>query len=164
MHIDPSFFFITPLNDMENVMDFCCNDEELNDFLQNDALNDHQNMYSITHLVKHQGEIIGFFTLSTDTIHISNVDGIEFSDYRYRKLPAIKIARLATHKDYEGGGVGKYMLGKILEITFNLARDVGCSVITVDAKLNAIGFYMKYVFTEAKSGKCFQNKTDVSEH
>jgi GNAT superfamily N-acetyltransferase len=151
MNSDFSSIFTTHLNDTENVKNFCCTDEQLNDFFQNDALSDHRNLYSITHLVKQQDQIIGFFTLITDTIDIKNVDGSAFSDYQYSKLPAIKIARLATHKDYEGRGIGKYMIASIFEIVSSLTRDVGCSVITVDAKQNAIGFYKKYAFSEAKS-------------
>lgn len=66
-------------------------------------------------------------------------------------MPAIKIARLATDKNYERKGVARLMLKQIFHIVDQISDDAGCRIITVDAKKEAIGFYRKYAFIEVKS-------------
>ena len=63
----------------------------------------------------------------------------------------MKIARLATHKDFERQGIGQFMINESFIRAHDLTRDVGCCVITVDAKVDAIGFYEKYAFVRAKA-------------
>ena len=136
----------TLLSEKEDLSSFFCTDADLNEYFHQDALKDHQNLYSVTHLVKSHEKIIGFFTLVTDTIQLDWVDESLFPDFDYRKLPAVKIARLATHRDYERRGIGKYMIIDIFRRVSNVTLDIGCCVITVDAKRDAVGFYEKYAF------------------
>jgi len=134
----------------ENTSTFFCTDNDLNDFIHNEALQDMQNGYSVTHLVKRDGFIVGFFTLVTDSIETKMIAKDEFPDYSYRKLPAMKIARLATHREFERQHIGKFMVNEALKRAYNLTRHIGCSVITVDAKVDAVPFYEKYAFFKAK--------------
>jgi len=110
-----------------------------------------QNGYSVTHLVKHDGFTVGFFTLVTDSVKNELIDENEFPDYCYGKFPAMKIARLATHKEFERQGVGEFMINEAFIRAYVLTRNVGCCVITVDAKIGAISFYEKYAFSRAKT-------------
>ena len=107
--------------------------------------------YSVTHLVKREGVTIGFFTLVTDSLQRERVDESEFHDCQYGKFPAMKIARLATHKDFERQGVGQFMINKALTYGYYITRDIGCCVITVDAKKGSVGFYEKFSFVRAKT-------------
>lgn len=150
-NISPSQIQITPLSQNEDLSSFTCNDQDLNEYIQHDAKKDLANFYSATKLVKYQGEIVGFFTLITDTIQMDKVEPDEFPEFEYSKLPGIKIARLATHTEYEKQGVGRYMIIEIFRCVADLTLDVGCTVITVDAKKDAVGFYEKYAFVKAKS-------------
>ncbi|MDR2855844.1 MAG: hypothetical protein LBV40_06810 [Methanomicrobiales archaeon] len=110
-----------------------------------------QNGYSVTHLAKLKETPVGFFTLVTDTIHMNVVDDVLFPCYDYNKLPAVKIARLATHCNYEGMGVGRFMLTDIFKQVYRVTKNIGCCAITVDAKRSSVWFYKKYAFYEAKS-------------
>ena len=134
----------------EDLSTFFCTDNDLNDFIHNDASLDMQHGYSVTHLVKKDGFTVGFFTLVTDSIETKLIDKGEFPDYPYGKLPAMKIARLATHKGFERQGIGDFMVNEAFIRAYDLARHVGCCVITVDAKIDAVGFYEKYAFFRAK--------------
>ncbi|HJJ27994.1 MAG TPA: GNAT family N-acetyltransferase [Methanocorpusculum sp.] len=125
----------------------------LNAFLNEDAADDARNLYSVTHLAKYHGEIVGFFTLITDNINVDRIESSEYADYQYRKLPAVKIARLATARKYERKGVGKMMIFQIFRIVNMISHFAGCRIITVDAKEDALGFYQKYAFKEVKSKK-----------
>lgn len=132
---------------------FSCSEAELNDFLFENALLDHQHHYSVTRVVQYQNRIIGYFTLVADSISIEGLDESAYEGYAYRKLPAIKIARLATDEYFIGRGIGKYMMSEILKITFLITEYIGCKIITVDVKPNALSFYELFAFQKVKSRK-----------
>ena len=142
---------VSRLSEDDDVSTFFCTDDDLNDFIHCVALQDMQNGYSVTHLVTLQESIVGFFTLVTDSIQSERVGESEFPDYCYGKLPAMKIARLATHKAFERQGIGECMIHEAFRRAADLAYHVGCCVITVDAKVDAVGFYEKYSFCKTKS-------------
>lgn len=144
---------IIPLTVGIDYSSFCCSENKLNEFLIEDALEDHNNLYSITRLVEYNNEIVGFFSLITDNISIDQVDKSASTGYAYHKLPAVKIARLATSKQYEKRDVGKIMITEIFRIVYQVTQNVGCRVITVDAKTGALGFYKKFAFKEVMSKK-----------
>lgn len=52
---------------------FDCGDEELNDFLKNDALSQQNAKLNVTKLVMCNGKIIGFSTLLTDTLLLKKI-------------------------------------------------------------------------------------------
>ena len=141
---------ISPLCEDKEISTFVCTDYDLNDFIHNDAFQDMQKGYSVTHLVKRNGFTVGFFTLVTDSIETKLIDKGEFPDYPYGKLPAMKIARLATHKEFERQHIGKFMVNEAFIRAYELTQHIGCCVITVDAKIDAIGFYEKYAFFRTK--------------
>jgi hypothetical protein len=143
-------FEIFPLCEGEVLSIFFCTGNDQNDFLHNDAWLDMQKGYSVAHLVKRGGFTVGFFTPVTDSIETKLIAKGEFPDYPYGKLPAMKIARLATHKEFEREKIGEFMTHKIFIRAYDLARHIRCCVITVDAKVDATGFYEKYAFSRAQ--------------
>lgn len=93
---------------------------------------------------------MGYFTLVTDVIKKNELvadDGE--AEYKYQTYSALKIARLATHKEYEHQGIGRSMLLKIFSIWIRFSQYIGCRIITVDAKPDAVGFYVRFSFHEA---------------
>lgn len=149
--IDSSRLNVKPLHAEVDIAHFCCSEKDLNEYLKEDALKDHEFLYSITKVVEYQGEVIGYFTLVTDTINPKLVDTSIGIKYGYAKLPAVKIARLATDKNYMGMGVGASMMVWIFRIVLNMIGDVGCRVITVDAKKEAQEFYHHFSFRPVNS-------------
>ena len=135
----------------EDIRGFSCSEPLLNAFLYEDASDDAENKYSVTHLVKYNNEIVGFFTLVNDTINVDLLNDECYSDYPYRKMPAVKIARLATDERYVHRGVGSLMLRQIFIYVDVIASLSGCRVITVDAKKEALGFYRRYAFRDVRS-------------
>ena len=99
---------IIPLEKGHNLSLFSSSNEDLNDFLHNDAIKSQEDLISRTYLCIWQSRIAGFFTLVTDTIEVKLVeqeDGID--DYNYQKYPAIKIARMAVDEKLSGCRCGK---------------------------------------------------------
>ncbi|HJJ39256.1 MAG TPA: GNAT family N-acetyltransferase [Methanocorpusculum sp.] len=144
---------VIQLNKDTDLSTFSCSEPQLNEFLIQDSLNDHENLYSITHLVLSGNEIAGFFTLITDNLSISRLEKTAYQDYHYQKLPAIKVARLATAKKFEGKGIGRRMIIEIYKYVYTITKYAGCRLITVDAKQDAVGFYQKFAFRTAAGKK-----------
>jgi GNAT superfamily N-acetyltransferase len=138
------------LNADHDVSGFHSSEPELDEFLNDDALDNQNNLISVTRLVFREGNLVGYFTLINDSIEVRAVEECDREEsYHFRKYPALKIARLATHSDYERFGVGRSMLRKIFTISITLSRYVGCRIITVDSKHSAVEFYKKFSFKQA---------------
>lgn len=100
--------------------------------------------------------MVGYFTLVNDTISPKFIDEEIGIKYKYSKLPAVKIARLATDKKYAGRGIGKIMMASIYGMVFDMIKSSGCRVITVDAKKNAQAFYERFEFKTVNSKKAYE--------
>ncbi len=147
MIIPPQELLIVPLARDSDLSSFSSSNEDLNDFLKNDALRSQEDLISRTYLCLWHKSLAGFFTLVTDTIEVKLIeqeDGID--DYAYQKYPAIKIARMAVDEKFSGAGVGRYLLLAAVGKVHHISQEVGCRYITVDSKRDAIGFYEKNGF------------------
>lgn len=137
-----------------NIAKFQSVDEDLNNFLKDDALNNQISMLSATWLVYLNNVLISYFSLANDSIRkklIHPEDGE--SDYEYSHYPALKIARLAVHEEFERRGIGTAMLVKSISIAFIISKYAGCRIVTVDAKKRSAGFYERYGFKKANTDK-----------
>ena len=145
------FDFLSEGSDLHS---FRCSDNDLNDFLRDDALYYQQERLASTRLAYYHDTLVGYFTLVNDSIFADAITG-EDGDGRFeaRRYPAIKIARLATHDDYAGRGIGTHMVAKATGIVVNLSKYTGCRIITVDSKQGRESFYEQFGFkrTQAKA-------------
>lgn len=150
-YIKENYYFET-LTDEHNLSDFDCEDEDLNDFLKNDALNLQNSKLSITKLIICDGEIIGYTSILTDTLLLKNINNEKLKSEIKTKLniksknkstPAVKIGRLALDKKYSKKGLGSHILRNIL---LNLKKisenDVGFRFIIVEGYAKAFNFYV----------------------
>ena len=146
---DLEFVVLTAAHD-QHISTFKCKNPELKNFLTEDAYKNQLDRISVTRLVFYHGRLVGYFTLVTDVIkrgEIADSDGAE--DFRYATYSALKIARFATDIEFERQGIGRNMLLKIFAIWIRLSKYIGCRIITVDSKPEAVGFYKKFDFHEA---------------
>jgi GNAT superfamily N-acetyltransferase len=146
---DLEFVVLTPAHD-HHISTFNCKNSELKSFLTEDAYKNQLNRISVTRLVFFHGRLVGYFTLVTDVIKKNELDDTDGEPgYKYQTYSALKIARLATHEEFERQGIGRFMLLKIFSIWIQFSRYIGCRIITVDAKPDAVGFYVNFSFHEA---------------
>lgn len=146
---DLEFVVLTAAHN-HHISTFKCKNPELKGFLIEDAYQNQLDRISVTRLVFLHGRLVGYFTLVTDVIkkdELSADDGEP--GYGYQTYSALKIARLATHEEFERQGIGRFMLLKIFSIWIQFSRYIGCRIITVDAKPDAVGFYVNFSFHEA---------------
>lgn len=142
--------------------DFNCDDGDLNDFFRNNLL-DHENQFLTRSYLFSPEEAtikdgvppIAVISFCNDALLKHSFKRSEWEKIvkdvpfpkRYRSIPAVKIARLGVHQEYQRKGVGTALLNltKILFVTNNRT---GCRFLTVDAYINerALGLYKKNHF------------------
>ena len=148
--LDELTFEVLTAAHIPQLIAFSCRNQELRNFLIEDAYQNQLDRISVTRLVFYQGQLVGYFTLVTDVIKKRELDtGDGEPDYQYEYYPALKIARLATHHDFEHRGIGRNMLKKIYAIWIRFSKYIGCRIITVDAKPESVTFYTKFDFHTA---------------
>ena len=129
-------------------------DEELNDFLLNDAGNYLVQRLAVTYVIENETDTIAYFCLSNDTVQRFMADKAGWKNIRKRipnaklrsSYPAVKIGRLAVSKKYAGSGFGKLMIQIVREMFVSGTQQTGCRFVTVDAYRNATDFYLRNEF------------------
>ena len=127
---------------------FDCGDQDLNEFLRDDALKHQKERIAATYLCFYEGEVVGYFSWLTDAIEINGKDKRVFKKIRmsYRTYPAIKLGRLAIDKKYIKSGVGGYLMDRMLKGVTFFSEYIGCRFATVDAYPDSKEFYKKLGF------------------
>lgn len=145
------YLSILPLTVNSSIEAFRSTNEDLNDFLRNEALKSQENLLTRTFLCFCRGSLAEFLTLVIDTIEVKLVDEDDGVDgYPYQKYPAIKIARLAVDKRYERQGIGRFLLLAAIGKVYQVSKDIGCRYITLDSKRESMGFYERFGFKPIK--------------
>ncbi len=147
-------FRIRRLSPGDNIAEFDCADEDLNDFLLNESGLYRNALLAVTYVLedKKTAQIDAYFSLSNDKVSISDFESkTEFNRFRKNKFvnekrlrsyPAIKIGRLAISKAAQHQSIGTYLL-EFIEDYFVVDNKSGCRFVTVDAYVDAIPFYIK---------------------
>ncbi len=129
---------------------FDCGDEDLNEFIREDALNQMNAKISVTYLCRYKEQVVAFFILSADAIKI-NLDDLEKfrdKDIHYKDFPALKIGRLGVCNPYQGRNIGTHLILLIIGQAFRLSKKIGIRYVSVDAYKYSVGFYKKKYFAE----------------
>lgn len=92
--------------------------------------------------------IVGFATVSASQIEIEDLPSTKTKRLPNYPLPVLRLARLATHGDFHGAGVGSLLLRTVLVLACQMARDYGCVGVLVDAKAEAVDYYERFGFFE----------------
>lgn len=128
----------------------------LKTFLQRDAKKFHKfdlaKTYGLFLERDSQWRIIAYITLVCAEISVEDAGNVEQDglSFRHADCPAVKIGRLAVHKDYQRNGYG---LGtKLVQFALGLVKrqicpNVGCRFMVVDSKQKSVSFYKKCGFT-----------------
>lgn len=131
-------------------IEFDCGDDDLNEFLLVDSFSNIDNSLSKIYLCLYGDIVVAFFSLSADSIKINKPLEINYPLY-----PAIKIGRLAVHKDFQGMHIGSILLDWIVGFCLELRSDVGIRFVSIDAynEEKVKKFYNKNLFEELQSTK-----------
>ena len=122
---------------------FDCEDEDINDFIKNEALLYQEKKVANTTIFIYNEDIIGFCSIAADSLKLKVPEKIqhEVDGKPIKEFPAIKIARLGRDKKYKslkvGEGILKWALGHILECSDMVA----VRFVTLDAYPERVGYY-----------------------
>lgn len=126
---------------------FKSEDTNLNIFLRRKARKHQDELLATTYLLYLEDEIIGYFTLSGDTMPVTDIEKEKFhKGKQYKSYPAIKIGRFAMSSNYAKDGYGSWLISAIKFKFANERQAIGCRYLLVDAYKNVLRFYEKNDF------------------
>ena len=168
---------LVPLTLDYELTEFNCGDEQLNNFLYEDAKPSLELRIANTFILEDNGRIVAYFCLLNDKISKDEVIGSRWKKIRakfprrkqFRSYPTIKIGRFAVSQDYRGLHIGTYLMEKLKLMLYERQGQSAFRYITVDAYLSAVEFYGKngFVHLTKKDEDDLRNKvteqvTDVN--
>ena len=143
---------------------FTCVEQDLNEFLQSDALSYQAMRVSTTYVFMEPEcqDIVAYVTLCCDNVMLTEneKEDEDIDPETTFPVPAIKIARLAVHKDKEGRGIGTYLLEFAVGLATDVSEKIGCRFVTVDALPNRVEWYEMRQFR--KNNHYYKRKNNVS--
>ncbi len=150
------------IEEKHNLNSFHSYEQELVDFLLEDAFQNQRLNLSVTFLWFYQEKLVSYITLLNDRI---TLDGDLQSFFKnkgvlYKSLPALKIGRLCVDDNYRKNGFGTAMVKFAIKIAREISVEKsGCRFLTVDAKrnkneaLDSYSFYTKMGFESLRPEK-----------
>ncbi|MCX6227097.1 MAG: GNAT family N-acetyltransferase [Bacteroidia bacterium] len=137
-------FAFSRLKPTTAIKPFDCDNQDLNDFLLQDAVNHMKELLAITYLWEDESETVAYFSVLNDSIRhgdttISKLRKIlkimPFKKRGYPSHPAVKVGRLAVNKKHQSQGIGSELMDYIKGYFLDNNK-TGCRFITVDADNN----------------------------
>lgn len=140
--MDLSDFSFSQLSFEDNLNNFDCGDEEMNEFFKEDSKNFQAEKITNTYLFKRGSEIVAFFSISNDCLNDLGYENSIWNklhrkiklpnEKRIRQYPAVKIARLGVAKNFQGKGLSHQLLDFIKGWTFTEHKPA-CRLLILDA-------------------------------
>lgn len=90
--------------------------------------------------------IIGFATVAASELMSVSLPASKRKRLPADPLPVLRLARLAVDHRAHGQGVAQTLLRAVFALAHQMAADIGCLGVVVDAKPEAVGFYRKLGF------------------
>jgi GNAT superfamily N-acetyltransferase len=138
------------LEEQDEIANFNCGDEPLNQYLKRHAWNNQEKIsIGVTYVAIDDTAprtVLGYFTLATasvarDAFPTKYVRGLPPYD-----LPLILLARLAVDRRFTGRGLGHALISEAFPISLQVANEVACRCIITDACRDRMSWYAKYGF------------------
>lgn len=118
-------------------------------------------------------ELIGYFTLSTDTIKLTEEEkeNSDLKNVKFMYLPAIKVGKLAINRSLSDStkkkGYGSFALEMAMAKAYDVLKTgVACRFLTVDADIeydpNTPEFYEKNGFVKNQEKQTCKNELTIS--
>ena len=138
------------LEQRDDVENFDCGDEPLNNYLKRYAwINQARMSIGVTYVALDDSAprtVLGYFTLA-----MSSAGREAFPKHYARGLPGyavplILLARLGVDKRFTGRGLGHALMSEAFRITWRVADEVGCRCMITDAYRDRVAWYARYGF------------------
>ena len=144
------------LEEKEIVTTFDCEDEDLNDFILNEAHVYRDALLAVTYILEDKNSsALAYFSLANDKVSLSDFESkTDFNRFRKHRFvnekrlkgyPAVKLCRFGVSLTVKGMGMGSVLID-FIKAYFLKDNKTGCRFITVDAYSAAVPFYEKNGF------------------
>lgn len=98
----------------------------------------------VTYVAMLDGVIVGFATVSPGSLDADTLpSGRKMPPY---PLEILRVARLAVDARAQGQGVGSLLMRHCIELAERMMDELGCVGLVVDARADALPFYMRLGF------------------
>jgi GNAT superfamily N-acetyltransferase len=141
--------YFTILDETTKTDEFNCKDMALNSFLKDLSLLFQKRYFGVTIVCLEvaTGKLIGYYTLCPASIQRDLLPQKAMTGPRPNPIPGFRICRLAVDAEYQGRGIGKRLLVHALKKCLDQAKQIGGSIIIIDAKhQKAKQFYEHFGF------------------
>lgn len=137
---------VRPLRPSDDRAAFASGQTDLDRFFRETA-GQHQfkKRLSVSYVVEADGQIAGFATLCAGTMGADSM-GFETRKWPRQPLPVLRLARLATDLRHAGKGVGRALVRFAMREALAMRDRYGCVALVVDAKQDAVDFYLRLNF------------------
>ncbi|MEM3144231.1 MAG: GNAT family N-acetyltransferase [Candidatus Nitrosotenuis sp.] len=121
-------------------------------FFHTDLEKYHNNKLSTVRLVKADGKVVGYFTVSMNAIELSILDTDEkVSGTSTKKYPAMLLGRMGVDKKYRKKGIGDKICKFCQGLAAVTSESVACRYIMLHTTQNKVHFYQKLGFVQSAS-------------
>ena len=149
--LDKSRFLIEPFEKKKHDRScFDCGESSLNRYLKRQANQDFQRNVAVPFVLieGEQPEIIGFYTLSSFQVKLKKLPSEKRKNLpHYPNVPATLLGRLAVDKEYQGMGLGEFLLMDALYKSAKQNEKIASFSVIVDAiNEEARDFYLNFGF------------------
>ena len=142
------------LTSKTELIGFDCGDDDLNEFLFEDAKGFLDKRIASTFILEDKGNIVAYFCLLNDKISRQDVTNGQWRKIKggfperkqFSSYPAIKIGRFAVSSEYKGRNIGTDLMNLLKGMLNENPHYSAFRYLTVDAYLSAIDFYRKNDF------------------
>lgn len=123
---------------------------EINRFFYSDLEKYHNNKLSTVRLVKVDGKVVGYFTVSMNAIELSILDKDEkVSGTSTKKYPVMLLGRMGVDKKYRKRGIASSMCKFCQGLADVTSESIACRYIMLHTTLNKAPIYQKLGFIQS---------------
>src|SRR5712672_2260720 len=141
---------IRRLEEHDEVENFDCGDDALNNYLKRHAwTNQEKSSIGVSYVALDEDAprtVLGYFTLAMASVPREAFPKKYVRGLPPYDLPLILLARLAVDRRFAGRGLGHALISEALRISLRVADEVGCRSIITDAYRDRVSWYAQYGF------------------
>jgi GNAT superfamily N-acetyltransferase len=143
----PDDLVVRPLGPSDDRSSFRSGNIDLDRFFQRFAgQNQFRHHLGTTWVAMRGGRVLGFATISAAHLEVGELPAALRRRLPAYPLPVLRLARLAVAEYAQGQGVGRVLLRAVFTLAWRMADDFGCIGVVVDAKPEAVQFYVRLGF------------------
>lgn len=138
---------IRPLRETDDRACFRSGDLELDSFfIKYAAQNQFRHHTGTTYIAVEEDGILGYATIAAGNIESAVLPASTRRTLPRYPLPVLRLARLAVASAAQQRGVGSALLRHVFSLAVRMSDEYGCVGIMVDAKADALDFYLRVGF------------------